>query len=107
MDVRLASILVGLLILVLGLVLLKWPPKDPNNLWGFRTIRASKTKRNWDMAQEKTGKMFLALGSLCLVFSLALRLASAGDKSYEWLIIGITIIIILASVYINMSLPDK
>lgn len=53
------------------------------------------------------GKIFLALGSLCLVFSLVLRLASAGDKSYERLIIGITIIIILASVYINMSLPDK
>lgn len=48
--------------LIIGILLIKHPPKDINSIIGYRTRKSSKNQETWDYAQRMAGKIFRIIG---------------------------------------------
>lgn len=66
-DLFLMSIIFGAISVVTGFILLKFPPKDVNFLYGYRTKNSMKSKERWDFAQTYSAKLMLKGGCFYLV----------------------------------------
>ena len=77
-DLFLICTTVGAISIVTGFILLKYPPKNINFLYGYRTKNSMKSKERWDFAQKYSAKLmikggffYIVLGILSLFFSLS------------------------------------
>lgn len=52
----------GLIFLVVAWIMLKYPPKEINHLYGYRTPSSMKSQERWDFAQGYSGRLMLRLG---------------------------------------------
>lgn len=59
--------LVPNLIIIIGLLLFKYPPKKINIFFGYRTNRSMKNKKNWDYANKCCGKLWIILGLIMIL----------------------------------------
>lgn len=57
-------LLTGVIFLMVGLIMMKFPPKKINGLYGYRTRSSMKDKERWDFAQSYSAKEFIKLGLL-------------------------------------------
>lgn len=58
--------LIGAIFILAGLVMLIFPPKKINSLYGYRTPSSMKNIENWNFAQKLSGKLLLIAGFLLL-----------------------------------------
>lgn len=54
--------LVGFIFGLTGIILLKFPPKKINSIYGYRTKRSMSNKKTWDFAQTYSGRLMAILG---------------------------------------------
>jgi immunity protein, SdpI family len=54
----------GLLIIIIGLLMLKFPPKKINLSYGYRTGSSMKTEERWAFAQKFSAKEMMKLGGI-------------------------------------------
>lgn len=54
--------LTGGIFVIAGIIMLKFPPKEINSLYGYRTSSAMKNKERWTFAQTYSAKEFIKLG---------------------------------------------
>ncbi|WP_369414879.1 SdpI family protein [Mangrovivirga halotolerans] len=61
----------GVIIICIGLILKKWPPKTPNWAYGYRSKSAIKSQERWDFAQLYASKKLTSTGiiTVCLAFT--------------------------------------
>lgn len=59
-------IIMGVVYFVIGYVMIKYPPKDRNGFYGYRTKRARQSDQHWAFAQKFSGIMLKKFGMLCL-----------------------------------------
>jgi uncharacterized membrane protein len=50
------TFLCGLLFIIAGYILLKFPPKNINSLYGYRTSSSMENQEKWDFAQNYSSK---------------------------------------------------
>ena len=60
---------VGIIFIIAGYVMLKFPPKKINMLYGYRTISSMKNKERWNFAQLYSSKLMINLGLLLALSS--------------------------------------
>lgn len=53
---------ISLMILLIGLIFKKLPPKKINSIYGYRTNSSMKNKKVWDYAQIVGANSFIVLG---------------------------------------------
>lgn len=68
------SCLLPLLLLGIGLLFRRHPPKKPNAVYGYRTARAQSTQAAWEFAQQYFARSMRIIGSLLLLLSLGVSL---------------------------------
>lgn len=61
---------VPVLMIVVGKVLIKNPPKTINGIYGYRTKRSRVNQNTWDFAQLYCGKLWWKIGWIMLPFSI-------------------------------------
>lgn len=67
--------LVGVIFILVGIIMLLFPPKKINFLYGYRTNLSMKTQENWDYSQKYSAKLIMVLGGfLILLFLLQTNL---------------------------------
>lgn len=66
----LSCLVTGLLGLIAGYYLKKYPPKHINGFYGYRTPRSMKNQKHWDLAQQLGAKNMMRYSSIPLVSSL-------------------------------------
>jgi len=54
----------GLIFMLTGLIMLKFPPKKINSLYGYRTNSAMKNQDRWDFSQKYAAIEMIKLGGL-------------------------------------------
>jgi uncharacterized membrane protein len=88
-DLLIPAIMIGI-----GLVWRKNPPKDINNMCGYRTERAMKNNETWIFAQQTSAKVFLTAGMILLVISIAILIVCnlCGFVSIEYLSIFLSLV---------------
>ncbi len=69
-SILLIPILTGAIFIIIGLILLKFPPKKINGLYGYRTSSSMKDQERWDFAQNYSAKEIIKLGGLLMLSSL-------------------------------------
>lgn len=75
MDNILISIplLVGAIFIIAGLVMLVFPPKNINSLYGYRTRNSMSSQERWEFAQKYSAKeLIMAGGLMCLTSTIGL-----------------------------------
>src|SRR5690554_7384641 len=58
----LIPVMTGLIFVIAGFVMLKFPPKEINGLYGYRTKSSMKNQERWDFAQNYSAKEMVKLG---------------------------------------------
>ncbi|MFD2513643.1 SdpI family protein [Pontibacter locisalis] len=62
-------LLPGLLVLMIGFILYKWPPKRINWFWGFRTHYSMRNMENWQEGNRYYAKLILGIGVVSILIS--------------------------------------
>jgi len=81
----------GLIFVTSGFIQLKFPPKNINSLYGYRTIQSMKNQERWNFAQNFSAKELMKSGFL-LTLSSALAFIIEFAESTN-LVIGISLMI--------------
>jgi len=87
--------LTGIILIVMGFILLKYPPKEINSLYGYRTEKSMKSQEAWDFAQIFSSKLMIKAG----VF-----LSLVGLLGYVLLEVSFLLEVILASIAFTLGL---
>lgn len=61
------SFLCGFLFLIAGYILFKFPPKNINSLYGYRTSSSMENQEKWDFAQNYSSKEMMKMGCFILL----------------------------------------
>lgn len=59
----------GAVFIVMGLIMLKNPPKNINDWYGYRTASSKKSQERWDFAQKHSSKRMTKVGQLLAILS--------------------------------------
>lgn len=73
-----SNILLPLAMIILGKYFMKKPPKEINELSGYRTSMSMKNKDTWNFAHHYCGKLWLNLGWIMLIITIMLMLFVIG-----------------------------
>lgn len=87
--------LTGIILIVVGFILLRYPPKEINSLYGYRTEKSMKSQEAWDFAQIFSSKLMIKAG----VF-----LSLVGLLGYVLLEVSFLLEVILASIAFTLGL---
>jgi len=65
----LLPVIVGPIFIILGLTMLKLPPKRINGIYGYRTRSSRKSQERWDFAQKFAAREMMRIGGLLMITS--------------------------------------
>ncbi|MBW4888352.1 SdpI family protein [Mucilaginibacter sp. HMF5004] len=66
--------LIGIIMLLVGFIQYRFPPKHINKYYGYRMGLALKNQQTWDAANSYSGKLMMKIGLICIVGGIALAL---------------------------------
>lgn len=94
---------VGLIFMLMGIIMYKFPPKKINGLYGYRTASSMQSQNKWDFAQKYSAKIMAFIGFGMLLFSFTRTLLPFDND--ETAIFGVAIL--LLSVIILLLIVEK
>ena len=97
---------VGLAYIIMGFIMLRFPPKKINYFYGYRTPSSMKNQKNWDFAQTYSAKEF-AIAGLFLVLLNYLLYAIKPELMYIPITTVVLILISIAYAVIRTELAIK
>lgn len=68
------------LMIAMGNVFLKCPPKNINDIYGYRTTMSGKNQETWDFAHHYCGKVWHKVGWVLFVLTLPVMLPVIGKS---------------------------
>lgn len=77
------NLLIPVIMIVVGNVFVKHPPKTINEIYGYRTSMARKNQDTWDFAQTYCGRLWRIIGWIMLPIAVLpmLPLIGGGDNA--------------------------
>lgn len=94
---------VPVLMIVVGKVLIKNPPKTINGIYGYRTKRSRVNQNTWDFAQLYCGKLWWKIGWIMLPLSIIGMLPVIG-KNDDFVGIAGAVIITIQCIIMFVSI---
>ena len=96
----------GLIIIITGMVLLKFPPKKINGFYGYRTVSSMKSTKRWEFAQIYSSKEMIKLGFLLTLSGLIGLKYDPGETAGIILGMGLLILMVIV-LFIRVELAIK
>lgn len=97
-HIFLLPILTGLVFILAGVIMLKFPPKKINYIYGYRTPSSMKNQERWDFSQKYSAKELIKWGGFLSMFSLVGLFYTPTENTES--LIGVTLLILTAGVLI-------
>lgn len=72
------NLLIPLAMLGFGVVFLRWPPKEINGVYGYRTARSMASQEAWDFAHAYCGRLWFRMGLAMVLLSVPAMLPCLG-----------------------------
>lgn len=66
-----AAFVSGIIFFAMGLIILLFPPKKPNSVYGYKTMTAQRSQERWDFAQRYSSLVMIAVGIVMAAASFA------------------------------------
>lgn len=92
-DLFIILILVGPIFIVLGFLMLKFPPRSVNSMVGYRTKQSKSSQNKWDFAQTYSAVQLIKSGIIGSVIAFAAILP--GLEEYKNAFVGLAIVLLL------------
>lgn len=73
-----SDLLIPVVMIGFGRVFLKYPPKEINGIYGYRTAMSMKNKMTWEFAHKYCGKLWYICGLALLPVTIAAMLLVLG-----------------------------
>lgn len=89
----------GVVFILAGWVMLKFPSKKINSLYGYRTINSMKSQEHWDFAQNYSSKEMRRLGSLLLLSGLIGLVYQPSENIATIMGLGLLIFMVIMLMY--------
>lgn len=108
-----SDILIPIIMIIAGFLLYKFPPKNINSFFGYRTLRSMKNVETWMFAQKYSGKVWMITGFIVLVITALVHIPLYGVDddvigSLGAIVVFIQIAILLFSLYpVEKALKKK
>ena len=64
--------IIPFLMILVGILMFKYPPKKINPFIGYRTSKSMKNQKNWNFANNYAGKLCINIGIIMTFFSIIL-----------------------------------
>lgn len=93
------TLLVGLIFIVAGLIMFKFPPKKINSLYGYRTNSSMKNQSRWDFAQKYSSKEMIKLGFVLMITSIIGLITNFDNLTNIFLGLGLMILIVIILIF--------
>lgn len=91
----LIPVMAGIIFVMAGLVLFKFPPKEINSLYGYRTKNSMKDQDSWDFAQRYSSTELMKFGGLLTLTAVIGIFFNPGGKIAMFLGLGLMILIVV------------
>lgn len=75
------SFLSGIIFIITGFIMLKFPPKKINLFYGYRTTRSMKNQEQWDFSQKYSAKLLMLCGLFLTLISSISLLITLNNKA--------------------------
>lgn len=85
----------GLISIIAGWIMLKYPPKEINGLYGYRTKSSMKNQERWDFSQNYGAKEMIRMGVLSIILSLISFIYVPSENLATFLGLGIMILLVI------------
>lgn len=89
------------LMIILGQVLLKKPPKNINGIYGYRTSMSMKNKDTWEFAHQYCGNLWVKSGIAMLPVVVLWQVVTARLSMWSILLTQIEVVVMLATVVLT------
>lgn len=96
----------GIIFFFAGVVMLLFPPKNINVLYGYRTKSSMKNKEQWDFAQKYSAKELMKSGIAAILIGLTGLVFHLTENTATIVGIGI-VIVIVALLFIRVESAIK
>jgi len=70
MELFIGATLTSVILILVGVITMKYPPKKINHFYGYRTRRSMSNQVIWDYANALAAKMILTLGFVLLIIGI-------------------------------------
>ena len=105
--------LIPLLVIIIGLLMYKYPPQKPNWFVGYRSRKSMKNEKIWKEANQYCGKIWMLMGLIMVFVSILLFLldlfsmVNFSEPLLSTLVLVQTAIIILPIFIVEKSIEDE
>lgn len=83
------TLLMSFTMIGFGALFLKYPPKEINGIFGYRTTMSTKNQETWNFAHQYSGKVWVISGIINLVVFTLILLIFKDSSSFENILIKI------------------
>ncbi|SFI59830.1 SdpI family protein [Halpernia frigidisoli] len=85
----------GLIFIVAGFIMYKFPPKNINSLYGYRTSSSMENQEKWDFAQNYSSKEMMKLGFLLSISCLFSLITNFDNLTNMFIGLGLMILMLI------------
>ena len=103
--VTVMDLLVPAIMLYFGRRFQKKPPEKINHVYGYRTARSMKNQETWRFAHETCGRLWVRLGAVLLLLSLAAAAMTFGSGVETAGIVSAVVVVVQMVVVIGSIVP--
>ncbi len=98
----------GLVFIITGIILFRFPPKKINGFYGYRTFSSMKSQERWDFAQLYAAKELIKSGIILTILSLIGWIYNPNENTGFFLGMGILIALIVFLLYrVESAIKNK
>lgn len=99
--------LCGIIFIITGWIMQKYPPKKINDFYGYRTSRSKKSQEHWDFAQKESAKYIIQVGYYTLLCCAPFFLIEF-QKTHIWIaIVLVSLLPFIAILQTEKALKEK
>lgn len=88
----------GIIFVIAGFIMLRFPPRKINGLYGYRTPSSMKSKDRWDFAQKYSSKEMMKLGVLLALSGLIGLIYQPNENTATIIGLGLMFLVVIALV---------
>ncbi len=104
--IGIVALLTGIIFIFAGLIMMKYPPKKINELYGYRMPSVMKSQERWDFAQKFSSVKSFQLGVVLFVVSFINQLQSC-IIGIGVMILGCAYMVFVTEKAIKKNFPNK
>ncbi|MCR9286026.1 MAG: SdpI family protein [Bacteroidetes bacterium] len=98
-------LIIGPLIILVGYLLKKYPPKKINYIYGYRTPMSMKNENTWKEGNEYSMEMMVKMGVLTTIFQVLMHVFFGLETSIMlssiFLVVGLLLTVILTEIHLR------